>query len=105
MLTGEDGTRYRSCDFVPTPKAALPSSGIKVYPVPARQHETITIELPFTATAGGNLQIHNAQGVQVYDTDNVATQMTIDTQLTQGVYLVRFVDNDGKESSTKFIVK
>ena len=105
MLTGEDGTRYRSCDFVPTPKAALPSSGIKVYPVPARQHETITIELPFTATAGGTLQIHNAQGVQVYDTDNVATQMTIDTQLTQGVYLVRFVDNDGKESSTKFIVK
>lgn len=105
MLTGEDGTRYRSCDFVPTPKAPLPSSAIKVYPVPAHPDEAITIELPFVTNPTGTLQIHNAQGVQVYSTDNVAAQMTFVGHLTQGVYLVRFVDSDGNEQSTKFIVK
>ncbi|MGN0187546.1 MAG: T9SS type A sorting domain-containing protein [Paludibacteraceae bacterium] len=106
LLTGEDGTRYRSCDFVPTLKTALPSSSIKVYPVPARVDETIIIELPSTSTtAGGTLQIYDAQGVQVYATDHVAAQMTFTGHLTQGVYLVRFVDNDGNENSTKFIVK
>ena len=105
MLTGEDGTRYRSCDFVPTPKAPLPSSAIKVYPVPAHPDEAITIELPFVTNPTGTLQIHNAQGVQVYSTDNVAAQMTFVGDLTQGVYLVRFVDSDGNEQSTKFIVK
>lgn len=107
VLMAADGTRYRTCDFHPQWVAEAPSARIKVYPVPARQGQEVAVELPFAAEllAGGSLEICNAQGVQVYATSRVGELNLVGEHFAQGIYLVRFVDGQNTEYTTKFIVK
>ena len=106
-LIGNDGHRYRTCEFFPTQKEEKPNVGIEVYPVPVRPSENIVVDLNFDEEllSGGSLEICNAQGLKLYVTSSVETEMTINQHFTQGFYIVRFVDADGEEHLAKFICK
>lgn len=106
-LFGSDGHRYRTCEFFPTQKEEKQNVGIEVYPVPVRPSEDIVVDLNFDEEllSGGSLEICNAQGLKLYVTSSVETEMTINQHFTQGFYIVRFVDADGEEHLAKFIVK
>ncbi len=106
-LIGNDGHRYRTCEFKPELKEERQNVGIEVYPVPARPSENIVVDLNFDEKllSGGSLEICNAQGLKLFVTSSVETEMTINQHFTQGFYIVRFVDADGEEHLAKFIVK
>lgn len=107
VLTATDGFVYRSCDTTCMLAPSRSDVRIKVYPVPARPHQTVMVELPFDELqlSSGYLEVFNAQGMKVYQTHQVSEYTSMPAMIAQGVYLVRFTTSSGQQYSAKFIVE
>ena len=107
VLTATDGFVYRSCDTTFVLAQTVSDVRIKVYPVPARPHQTLMVELPFDELqlSAGYLEVFNSQGMKVYQTNQITEYTSMPAMVVQGVYLVRFTATDGQQYVSKFIVE
>ncbi len=107
VLTATDGFVYRSCDTTFVLAQTVSDVRIKVYPVPARPHQTLMVELPFDELqlSAGYLEVFNSQGMKVYQTNQITEYTSMPAMVVQGVYLVRFTATNGQQYISKFIVE
>lgn len=107
VLTTTEGLVYRSCDTTFVLAQTVSDVRIKVYPVPARPHQTLMVELPFDELqlSAGYLEVFNSQGMKVYQTNQITEYTSMPAMVVQGVYLVRFTATDGQQYVSKFIVE
>ncbi|GAA4467903.1 hypothetical protein GCM10023093_24500 [Nemorincola caseinilytica] len=86
------------CPTAVTPTAA-PVAGIRVYPTPT--DGMVTIETP----VAGVVTIHTIDGKEVsrYVVNASATEMNLPRGLAQGMYMCRFVGNDGSTAVLRIV--
>lgn len=79
---------------------AIPGfSNIKVYPNPARS----SLHIDY-ASAGTSLEIYNVTGVRIYQATIASKADVVDiSNLSSGVYLLRFLDKQCRQGVSKFV--
>lgn len=92
--------------YVTCEQAFASLAAVKVYPVPAKVQQEITLELDLTAEEleGATLDIYNALGAQVSHMTNLKPINKISGFTAQGTYFGRIITGTNDVKTVKFVI-
>ena len=101
VITRGDRVEFTTCD-----QSFSPSFTVKVYPVPARVNQPVTVELDLSMAEleGATLDIYDAKGAHVQHIRVVSKITQIDGFKAQGTYFGKITTGTNEIKAVKFVI-